>query len=151
MSHIQSHWQLAKKEKSVEMSEEPPVITFDALVTAGRNGFGAQTGSGNDPKSGKQQSKEPGYCCLCRMSHWQTTRTLASRHARAHTHTRSSTIRQVHYLGLISAKVSVPACSELVPDFLAQVPSGQRNSCAKMSWWEKENVTFVRMATWLDI
>lgn len=39
------------------MSVEPPVITFDAPVTAGRNGFGAQTRSGNDAKSRKQESK----------------------------------------------------------------------------------------------
>lgn len=32
------------------MSVEPQVITFDASVTAGRNGLGEQTGRRIDPK-----------------------------------------------------------------------------------------------------
>lgn len=123
------------------MSVEPPVITFDASVTAGRNGLGEQTGHWNYPKSRKQQSKEPGYCCL-----WGrvTGRPLTHRHPYIQT-------PQIDYFSLIFSKVFMPACLELDPDSLAQVPSGRRNSGAKMSQWEEENITLVSMATWLDI
>lgn len=142
VTHSKSQKAGRKRKTSVErkMSVEPPVITFDASVTAGRNGLGEQTGHWNDPKSKKQQSKEPGYCCL-----WGRVT------GRPHTHRHRYMTSQIDYFSLIFAKVSTPACLELDPDSLAQVPSGLRNSVAKMSRWEEENITLVSMATWLDI